>query len=84
MTWSRRGIAARRPVKRCPADLLRDLVAVYMKLAMEAFAQEQKSHPVHMEIVAASWAFTRCGQKSDNDQYDNPDAEHSPHGTVGG
>jgi hypothetical protein len=42
-------------INTCPC--LRDFIGVYMKLTVEAFAQKQKSHPVHMEIVAASWTF---------------------------
>ena len=28
-----------------------------VKLTMEAFTQNQKSNPVHVEIVAAAWTF---------------------------
>jgi hypothetical protein len=55
-----------------------------MKLTVEAFAQEQKSHPVQVEIVAASWTFAERGQKSDQYQNSHPDAKQSPHGPVGG
>jgi hypothetical protein len=39
------------------SSLSRDFIGAYMKLAVEAFTQNQKRHSVHMEIVAASWAF---------------------------
>ena len=29
-----------------------------MKLAVEALAQNKKSYAVHVEVVAAPWAFT--------------------------
>lgn len=54
-----------------------------MKLAMEAFAQDQQDHPVQMEIVAAARTFTESHQKSDYDQNDNPENKQSPHGPVG-
>lgn len=36
---------------------LRDFIGIYMQLTVKAFAKNKKSHSVHMEIVAASWAF---------------------------
>jgi hypothetical protein len=36
---------------------LRDFIGIYMQLTVEAFAKNKKGHPVHVEIVAASWAF---------------------------
>lgn len=67
-----------------PSLCLHDFIAVYMKLTVETFAQNQKSHPMHMEIVAASWTFAYCCQKSEYDQHGNPDAKYCPHGSVGG
>ena len=46
-----------------------------MELAVETFAQDQKSYAVHMEIVAASWTLAECGHKSGYDQNDNPDTK---------
>jgi hypothetical protein len=33
---------------------------------MEAFAQDEKSHTMQVEIVAASWTFAQSDKKSDN------------------
>jgi len=44
-----------------------------MQLAVEAFAQGQKGHSVQMKVVAASWAFAKSEQKSDDDQSNKPD-----------
>ena len=65
-------------------DQLWDFIRRYMELTVEASAKDQKCHAVHMEIVAASGAFAQCGQKGNDDQNDNPDAENGPHGSVGG
>ncbi len=46
-----------------------------MKLAMEAFAQDQQSDAVHVEVVAAPWTFTECNQNRGNNQKNNPDGE---------
>ena len=51
---------------------------------METLAQNQERHPVYVEIVAASWTPAECGKERGYDQEDYPDAEHSPHGSVGG
>lgn len=55
-----------------------------MKLTVEAFAQKQKCHTVHMEIVAASWTSAQGGHKCEEKQQDNPDAEKGSHRPVGG
>ena len=53
-----------------------------MKLTVEAFAQNQKSYAMHMEIVAASWTSTKRNQKSGYDQNDNPDNKYGSHGSI--
>lgn len=63
---------------------LQGFVAAYMKLAVETFAQNQKSHSVHMEIVAAARTFTERGQKGYQYQDSNPEAKQSSHCFVGG
>jgi hypothetical protein len=61
-----------------------DFIGGYMKLTVEAFPQNQKSHSVHMKVVAASWAFAECNEKCGNNQNYKPDAKQSSHGPVGG
>ena len=51
------GVAQKEKEKALSCQCLRDVIAGYMKLAVETFAQNQKRHPMHMEIVAASWTF---------------------------
>lgn len=54
-----------------------------MKLTVKTFTQNQKSHAVKMEIVAASWTFAQGDQKSDYEQYYQPYSKQSAHGSVG-
>ena len=53
-----------------------------MKLTVEAFSKNQKSHSVQVEIVATTWTFAECNQKCDEDQQRNPEPEYGSHGHV--
>lgn len=55
-----------------------------VQLAVETAAQNQKSHAVHVKIVAAAGTPAECGQKSGYGEHDHPDDEQCPHGSVGG
>jgi hypothetical protein len=50
---------------------------------MEAFSQHEKRHSMEMEIVATSWAFAQCDEKSDDDESDNPHGKERSHGFCG-
>lgn len=34
-----------------------DFIGRYMQLTVEAFSENKKRHPMHVEIIAASWAL---------------------------
>lgn len=51
---------------------------------MQAPAQDQQCHAVHMEIVSASGAPAKSHQECRYDQKYYPDAEQGAHGLVGG
>ncbi len=53
-----------------------------MKLAMEAFAQNQESYAVHMKIVAASRTFAERDKNRGNNQQQYPDSEERSHRPV--
>jgi hypothetical protein len=63
---------------------LGNCVTGYVKLTVEASAKYQKGYSVNMKIVAASRAPAECSQESGYDQENNPYAEYSTHGPVGG
>ncbi len=46
-----------------------------MKLAVEAFAQNEESYAVQMEVVATPWTFAECNQYRGNNKKNNPDGE---------
>jgi len=64
--------------------LLAVVIAIDMKLTVEAFSQDQQCHAVHMEIVSAPGTFAQCNQKCCNNQQHYPDAEQGAHNLVGG
>jgi hypothetical protein len=72
----------RHSVRSVPEISVGKRIGADVKLAVEAFSQDQQGKAMNVEVVAASGTSAYRNQKGGQHQEDQPDAEKSSHGSV--